>query len=73
MNWHTSNEFPSKDRTLYLVEIVENIDIGGGSVVNTYYEVMWYHSCNHYFSKQSDPKGVYGLKQECVLRWTEID
>ena len=29
MNWHTSNEFPSKDRTLCLVEIVENIDIGG--------------------------------------------
>lgn len=73
MNWHKLPELPNKDKTLCLVEIVEHVDIGEECLEESYYEVMWYHSNNHYFSKQSDPKGIMGLKSENIIRWVDID
>lgn len=73
MNWHKPPELPTKDKTLCLVEIVEHINTGEECLEEFYYEIMWYHSDNHYFSKQSDPKWIMGLKSENIFRWTEID
>ena len=73
MNWHKLPEIPTKDKTLCLVDVVERVDVGEESLEESYYEVMWYHSNNHYFSKQSDPKGIMGIKQENIIRWTEIN
>lgn len=62
MNWHKLPEIPTKDKTLCLVDVVERVDVGEESLEESYYEVMWYHSNNHYFSKQSDPKRNHGNK-----------
>ena len=73
MNWHKLPEIHTKDKTLCLVEVVERVNVGEESLEESYYEVMWYHSNNHYFSKQSDSKGIMGIKQENIIRWTEIN
>ena len=73
MNWHKPPETPTKDKTLCLVEIVEHIDTGEECLEESYYEVMWYQTTAHSFSKQSDYKGIMVLKPENIFRWTEID
>lgn len=74
MKWHKGTILPNTEdeTTLCVVQYKYPVNEDEG-LYELCYDVMLFHKATNSFSKQSDVKGVAGLRPDLIVRWAYVE
>jgi hypothetical protein len=74
MKWHKGNTLPNIETETALCVVQYKYPVNEDeNIYETYYEVLLFHKDTRSFSEPRDVSGVYGLKEEFIIRWAYIE
>lgn len=78
MKWHKGTDLPNIETDTALCVVQYKYPIPDYRTVDDWlfekhYETMLFHRDTKSFSKQEDLDGIYGMDQDCIIKWAYIE